>query len=287
MTCFNCGKEIKDVNSKYCSNCGAPVEEPDEDLNKKEKKPKDPGQKWIIIACIIASLLAIIAIVSTGVNSFQQKQARIESQEAADKEAATQAKKEEEAAAKEAKEKAEAEEKAKEEAAAEQKAEEEQKAKEAEEAKAKAEAEAARTWTDGKTLKLREFMRSWGQTMGQQYQEYWPGQSINFYGVMVPDGILGVRPTQENVAVDGSPVVVNWSNGSGEDGVYNLVAVYSDLDSEDTPGAGHCYLFCMYNGESVVLHSSQNQGMPDGYFHFAPTENADLNNGYANILKNE
>ncbi|MCP1108842.1 putative nucleic acid-binding Zn ribbon protein [Lachnospiraceae bacterium PM6-15] len=283
MTCFNCGKEVKDLNSKFCSNCGAPIEEPDEELEKKEaSKPESKRQKIILLICAVAIVLAVIAVVITGINAVSQKKAAAEIEEKVMQEK----KKVEEAEA--AKKKIEDEEKAKAEAdeAAKKAAEEEAKKKAEADAQAAAEAQAARTWTDEKTLKLRGFMSSWGQTMGQQYQEYWPGKSVNFYGVRVPDDITGVRPQGMIVAVDGAPIVLQWSQSGEEQGVYHLVAVYSDIDSgEIKPGGGHCYLFCIYNGRPVALHTSQNQGNPENYFHFAPTENADLSNGFADILQ--
>lgn len=283
MTCFNCGKEVKDLSSKFCSNCGAPIEEPDEELDQKEaNKPESKRQKVILLICAVAIVLAVIAVVITGINTVSQKKAAAEIEEKVMQE------KKEAEEAEAAKKKVEDEAKAKAEAdeAAKKATEEEAKKKAEADAKAAADAQAARTWTDEKTLKLRGFMSSWGQTMGQQYQEYWPGKSVNFYGVRVPDDITGVRPQGMIVAVGGAPVVVQWSQSGEEQGVYNVVAVYSDIYSEvDKPGIRHCYIFCIYNGQPVALHSNQNQGMPDGYFHFAPTENADLSRGFADILQ--
>lgn len=83
-------------------------------------------------------------------------------------------------------------------------------------------------WDSEKDLKLNEFMVSWGTTMKQEYKQYNQSESVDMYGVMLPEEILSNKWT---VAVDESPVSIEWSaNGKGTKD-YQLVAVYSDADT--------------------------------------------------------
>lgn len=137
-------------------------------------------------------------------------------------------------------------------------------------------------WNTAKAAKLQEFMNSWGQTMGQSYKDYYPKNNVDFYGLDLPDDLIGTTKTQP-MAVDDQIVTGEWSETGNSSGDYSIVAVYSD--AETAPYAGkHVYFFAFYNQQPVVLVSMQNQGMPDKAFHFSKTENQDLKNGFSNIV---
>jgi hypothetical protein len=133
-------------------------------------------------------------------------------------------------------------------------------------------------WNAAKASQLASFMASWGQSMGQQYKSYSPGNSVDFYGVQEPDDLTRMAP-----AVDEQKVSIAWSN-TGEMGTeYALVAVYSD--AETAPYAGkHLYFFTLRHGQPVVLITMQNQGNENNWLYFKPTANTDLHRGFAKFV---
>lgn len=135
-------------------------------------------------------------------------------------------------------------------------------------------------WNAEKSAQLHSFMMSWGDTMGQTYKEYSPENNVNFYGLQVPDGILSgnMRPAINNEAID-----LAWSKtGVGQAG-YQLVAVYSDADTQDYLEK-HLYLFTIHNGKPEVLVTQQNQGNPENHLNLSETQNQDLRNGFSQII---
>ncbi|MCI1984950.1 MAG: DUF4767 domain-containing protein [Lactobacillus sp.] len=143
---------------------------------------------------------------------------------------------------------------------------------------ATASSQATTPWNAAKASQLASFMASWGQSMGQQYKSYAPGNSVDFYGVQEPDDLTRMAP-----AVDEQKISIAWSN-TGEMGTeYALVAVYSD--AETAPYAGkHLYFFTLRHGQPVVLITMQNQGNENNWLYFKPTANTDLQNGFAKIV---
>ncbi|MBV7389525.1 DUF4767 domain-containing protein [Enterococcus alishanensis] len=137
-------------------------------------------------------------------------------------------------------------------------------------------------WDSEKADALRSFIVNWSATMGQSYQEYQPQNNVNFYGLQLPDDVLE-NTQKQPMAVDNQIVSAEWS-GNGESAAeYSIVAVYSDADTAAF-AAKHVYFFAIHNNDPVVLTSMQNQGMPDGAFHFSQTENQELKNGFQNIV---
>lgn len=135
-------------------------------------------------------------------------------------------------------------------------------------------------WNQDKATRLNEFMNSWGQTMGQSYKEYTPNNNVNFYGVEMPEDALSGRML---AALNNEPLDLAWSDtGSGE-ASHQLVAVYSDADTQRYLDK-HLYFFIIHNGEPVVLVTQQNQGHPNNYLNMSKTQNADLNNGFSQIV---
>lgn len=140
-------------------------------------------------------------------------------------------------------------------------------------------------WNVEKASKLQEFMKNWGNTMGQSYKEYQPNNNVDFYGVKLPDEVLGSDKKQP-IAVNDQIVSAEWSSDGQSSSDYSIVSVYSD--AETAPYAGkHVYFFGFYNNQPVALVSMQNQGMPDGALHFKPTDNNDLNSNFQNIVNDK
>ncbi|MBO0453220.1 DUF4767 domain-containing protein [Candidatus Enterococcus murrayae] len=137
-------------------------------------------------------------------------------------------------------------------------------------------------WSTDKSAKLQEFMSSWGQTMGQTYKAYYPKQSVDFYGLDLPDGVIEGTKTQP-MAVDEQIVTGEWSETGTSSSEYSIVAVYSDAETAPY-AAKHVYFFAFHDQQPLVLVSMQNQGMPDKAFHFSETENQELKNGFLSIV---
>ena len=97
------------------------------------------------------------------------------------------------------------------------------------------------------------------------------------YGVEFPAQI-----TDDFLAVADQPVQSVWNpDGPLVQDTYNIVASYYQINGPSMQT--HFYLMTIYNGEPIVLHSQQNQGMPDQKIHFEPTQNAALQEGFRNI----
>ncbi|MGM0213555.1 DUF4767 domain-containing protein [Enterococcus sp. AZ109] len=140
----------------------------------------------------------------------------------------------------------------------------------------------SQVWNLEKSNALQSFMHNWGNTMGQSYKEYRPSNSVDFYGLNLPDGVLGESKTQP-IAVNGAIVSGEWSDTGVSSADYTIVSVYSDAETAPY-GGKHVYFFAVHNNQPIVLVSMQNQGMPDGAFHFSQTENQDLKNGFQSIF---
>ncbi|GCF94884.1 hypothetical protein NRIC_27750 [Enterococcus florum] len=140
-------------------------------------------------------------------------------------------------------------------------------------------------WDTNKATALQQFMENWGESMGQSYQAYQPGNSVDFYGLKLPDGILGPNKNQP-MAVNDTIVSAEWSQNGTSSADYSIVASYSDAES--APYAGkHVYFFAIYQQQPVVLMSMQNQEMPDGAFHFKATDNQDLAAGFQQLFEGQ
>ncbi|MHC5216334.1 DUF4767 domain-containing protein [Enterococcus sp. LJL128] len=133
-------------------------------------------------------------------------------------------------------------------------------------------------WNAQKSSALGAFMISWGQTMGQAYIEYSPSSELDYYGVKFPSTFAA-----GNIAVNGAPASVQWSTDGSASNVYNVVAIYSDVHTTSAMER-HLYLFAIYNGQPVALVTMQNQGNNENLIYFTPTQNADLSNGFAQII---
>lgn len=139
----------------------------------------------------------------------------------------------------------------------------------------------AQLWNQTKKEQLQKFMTDWGQQMKQKYIEYGPGNSLNFNGVQVPDGLMSEVSMQP--AIDHQPIHLEWSENGQATNSYALVAVYSDAESQPE-AQKHLYLFTIVNNQPLVLVTMQNQGNRYGYLAFEATDNTELSNGFAKIV---
>ncbi len=135
-------------------------------------------------------------------------------------------------------------------------------------------------WNPQKADSLREFMVGFSQAMDQQYNEYTPSKNVDLYGVGLPKAVLGGDWT---MAVNDQPVQVEWSDTGEGSKPYQLVAVYSDADTQPYLKK-HVYFFVVENGVSKVYVTQQNQGNEQNYLHFSETQNADIKNGFSQII---
>lgn len=138
-------------------------------------------------------------------------------------------------------------------------------------------------WNPSKAQQLKQFMGRFSQKMNQQYQAYQPGNNVNFYGLQIPDDVLNHKNGSQ-ASIGERPINVKWStNGQAGDGVYSLVAVYSDA-KDQSYGNQHVYFFTIVDGKPQVLITMQNQGMPHNYLHFSETKNQELRQEFAQLV---
>lgn len=138
-------------------------------------------------------------------------------------------------------------------------------------------------WSAYKSNQLASLMASWGQTMGQSYQAYGPGNNINLYGLQLPDGVLNhMNGWQATVA--NTPISLTWSENGEVPSGYGLVAVYSDAQTQSGQKTRHVYFFTIEGGTPKVLVTSQNQGNPNNYLELRETDNQELKNGFSQIV---
>lgn len=138
-------------------------------------------------------------------------------------------------------------------------------------------------WSADKSNQLASLMASWGQTMGQSYQAYGPGNNVNLYGLQLPDGVLNhMNGWQATVA--NTPISLTWSENGEVPSGYGLVAVYSDAQTQSGQKTRHVYFFTIEGGTPKVLVTSQNQGNPNNYLELRGTDNQELKNGFSQIV---
>ncbi|NKC58470.1 DUF4767 domain-containing protein [Vagococcus fluvialis] len=135
-------------------------------------------------------------------------------------------------------------------------------------------------WTEAKAEELSAFMTSWGSTMDQSYKNYSPENNVNFYGMSLPEATL---TGGWQVAINEQPVEMEWSETGTGGKAYQLVAVYSDAETQPNFGK-HLYYFVLEQGKPKVLVTQQNQGNEMNYLYFNETENQALRDGFSNIV---
>ena len=138
-------------------------------------------------------------------------------------------------------------------------------------------------WNDSKRDSLRGFMAQFSNKMGQDYKEYSKTSSVDLYGLKVPGDIFSGEWT---MAINNQPVKVEWSETGEGSSPYQLVAVYSDADTQPYLQK-HVYFFIIENGQPKVYVTQQNQGNNENYLHFSETQNADIKSGFSQIVGGE
>lgn len=137
-------------------------------------------------------------------------------------------------------------------------------------------------WNSDKKASLKTFMANFSNTMGQSYKEYNQSNSVDLYGVQLPSDIISGKWT---MAINDLPIQFEWSETGVGENPYQLVAVYSDADTQPYLQK-HVYFFMIENGTPKVYVTQQNQGNDQNYLYFSQTENPDLSNGFNNIVNN-
>lgn len=146
-------------------------------------------------------------------------------------------------------------------------------------------------WNQEKSNTLSRFMDSWDDKMGQHYVEIKEGSHMRVpWADDIDDMITKGETMQPALESTDVPIKTRWADGRYDNGVYNVVAVYSNFQYEEGQpeiglgSSGTMYLFTIYNHKPLVLVTQQNQGNPKNYVYFKETENVDLKKGFAHIV---
>lgn len=140
-------------------------------------------------------------------------------------------------------------------------------------------------WNKNKGEKLYQFVKGWEKSLNQNYKEYTLDNKVNYYGLHLPGATEKVGKSR--LVLDGDKLVsMKWSPEGNQKDVYNIVAVYSDIENVRGP-ASHLYYFTILNGEPIVLVTEQNQGNDKAYLYFKKTANVYLQEGFEKIVKGE
>ena len=138
-------------------------------------------------------------------------------------------------------------------------------------------------WNKNKGDKLYQFVKSWEKSLNQSYKEYTPSNQVNFHGLKLPTETEMAGDAR--LVLEGDKLIsMKWSPEANYKDVYNIVAVFSDID-KPVNSVAHLYYFTILNGEPIVLITEQNQGNSKKYVYFRRTANVDLQKGFENIVK--
>lgn len=147
-----------------------------------------------------------------------------------------------------------------------------------------------RPWNAEKAEQLKQFMLSWQQEMGQYYKEATTNQPLYRYGMVFPDDILpgadrynwAYGPYKEGVVPQG--ITIHYDPSGISEADYTVVSVYV-ADHPQWGPQERAYFFALtQQQEPIVFLLTQNQALPDEKIHVVPTENAALQQGFADIL---
>lgn len=134
-------------------------------------------------------------------------------------------------------------------------------------------------WNDDKKQQLQNFMVSWGQSMGQTYRAYQPGDNVDYYGIKVPDQLL----TNMQMIIDQKAVNHHWWQEKGKADSYQIVAVYSDIKTPPQQEA-HLYVFTIKDEIPEVFIAKNSGENNQNALTFAPTQNQELKAGFIKIV---
>ena len=140
-------------------------------------------------------------------------------------------------------------------------------------------------WNKEKSKKLYQYIKEWEKTLDQNYKEYTIDNKVNYYGLHLPGDTEKVGKSR--LVLEGDKLInMKWSPEGNQKDVYNIVAVYSDIENVRGP-ASHLYYFTILNGEPIVLVTEQNQGNDKAYLYFKRTANVYLQEEFEKIVKGE
>ena len=138
-------------------------------------------------------------------------------------------------------------------------------------------------WNKEKSNKLYQYVKEWEKTLNQNYKEYTIDNKVNYYGLHLPGDTEKVGKSR--LVLEGDKLInMKWSPEGNQKDVYNIVAVYSDIENVRGP-ASHLYYFTILNGEPIVLVTEQNQGNDKAYLYFKRTANVYLQEEFEKIVK--
>ena len=138
-------------------------------------------------------------------------------------------------------------------------------------------------WNKEKSNKLYQYVKEWEKTLNQNYKEYTIDKKVNYNGLHLPGDTEKVG--QARLVLEGDKLInMKWSPEGNIKDVYNIVAVYSDIENVRGP-ASHLYYFTILNGEPIVLVTEQNQGNDKKYLYFKRTANVYLQEEFEKIVK--
>ncbi|MBD9750841.1 DUF4767 domain-containing protein, partial [Enterococcus faecium] len=127
------------------------------------------------------------------------------------------------------------------------------------------------------------FVPQWGKTLGQEYKSYNPQNNVSLYGTPLPSAVIDGN---WKMAINEAPVTVQWSEDGTGQADFNLVAVYSDVETGEYLGQ-HVYFFGIQNGQPKVYLTQQNQGNENNYLYFNETQNQQLKQGFIDIVNGQ
>ena len=138
-------------------------------------------------------------------------------------------------------------------------------------------------WNKEKSNKLYQYVKEWEKILNQNYKEYTIDNKVNYYGLQLPGDTEKVGKSR--LVLEGDKLInMKWSPEGNQKDVYNIVAVYSDIENVRGP-ASHLYYFTILNGEPIVLVTEQNQGNDKKYLYFKRTANVYLQEEFEKIVK--
>lgn len=138
-------------------------------------------------------------------------------------------------------------------------------------------------WDTNKASQLETFVTQWGKTLGQEYKSYNLQNNVRLYGTPLPSAVIDGN---WKMAINEAPVTVQWSEDGTGHADFNLVAVYSDVETGEYLGQ-HVYFFGFQNGQPKVYLTQQNQGNDKNYMYFNETQNQQLKQGFIDILNGQ
>lgn len=138
-------------------------------------------------------------------------------------------------------------------------------------------------WDSEKSTQLATFVPQWGKTLGQEYKSYNPQNNVSLYGTPLPQAVINGN---WKMAINEAPVAIQWSEDGTGHADFNLVAVYSDVETGEYLGQ-HVYFFGFENGQPKVYLTQQNQGNENNYLYFNETQNQQLKQGFIDIVNGQ